>query len=129
MAKLPVSVSEADFNDYILPYLTHKKNHNRQKVSYHYIFNAILYVLKSGCAWRTLKPDDGLVTWQNIYYHFRKWTDDGSFERLFQSSHFVRRDNLALECIQLDGSHTPSKKGANRSSGNAENVPKPSIIS
>ncbi len=129
MAKLPVSISEADFNNYVLPYLTHKKNHNRQKVSYHYIFNAILYVLKSGCSWRTLKPDNNLVTWQNIYYHFRKWTDDGSFERLFQSSHFVPSGIYALECIQLDGSHTPSKKGANRSTGNPENVPKPSIIS
>jgi transposase len=128
MAKLPTSVSEADFNEYILPHLTHKVNHNRQKVSYHYIFNAILYVLKSGCAWRTLKPDDGLVTWQNIYYHFRKWSDDGSFERLFTSSHFVMNEHLALECIQLDGSHTPSKKGAKKSSGNAENGRKPSII-
>jgi transposase len=62
MPKLPVSVSETDFNEYILPHLTHKANHNRQKVSYHYIFNAIIYVLKTGCPWRMLKPDDGLVT-------------------------------------------------------------------
>lgn len=100
MAKLPTSVSEADFNEYFLPHLTHIFNRNRQKVSCHYIFNAIIYVLKSGCAWRTLKPDDGLVTWQNIYYHFRKWSQDGSFEKLFAASHSVMRENLALECLK-----------------------------
>jgi transposase len=114
MNKLPVLVSESDFLVHILPHLTHKIGHNRQKVSYHYVFNMILYVLKSGCSWRTLKPDNQLVTWQNIYYHYNKWSKDGSFERLFDSTHETMREKLALECIQLDGSHTPSKKGAKK---------------
>jgi transposase len=112
MNKLEFYQSESDFNTYVLPHLTHKLNHNRLKVSYHYIFNMILYVLKSGCSWRTLKPDDNLVTWQNIYYHFNKWSSDGSFEKLFSSTHQTMKEHLCLECIQLDGSHTPSKKGA-----------------
>jgi hypothetical protein len=114
MNKLSFYVSETDFTEYILPHLSHKLNHNRLKVSYHYLFNTILYVLKSGCSWRTLKPDNQLVTWQNIYYHYHKWSTDGSFEKLFSSTHQVMKDSLALECIQLDGSHTPSKKGAKR---------------
>ena len=115
MNKLPVYVSESDFTTYILPHLSHKLNHNRLKVSYHYLFNTILYVLKSGCSWRTLKPDNQLVTWQNIYYHYSKWSSDGSFEALFLSTHQTMKESLALECIQLDGSHTPSKKGAKKS--------------
>ena len=111
MNKLPVYVSETDFATYVLPQLTHKIGHNRQKVSYHYIFNCILYVLKSGCSWRTLKPDNQLVTWQNIYYHYSKWSKDGSFSRVFDASITAVSDTLALECLQLDGSHTPSKKG------------------
>ena len=114
MHKLPVHISEADFTFYILPYLTHKSGHNRLKVSYHYIFNTILYVLKSGCSWRTLKPEGQLVTWQNIYYHYNRWVKDGSFERVFNNTHEVMRESLALECIQLDGSHTPAKKGAKK---------------
>lgn len=112
MNKLPVCVSASDFEEHILPHLSHKLNHNRQKVSYHYVFNCILYVLKSGCSWRTLKPDNELVTWQNIYYHYNKWTKDGSFEKLFMSTHETMKAELCLECIQLDGTHTPSKKGA-----------------
>ena len=111
MNKLPVYVEEADFDRYILPHLSHKLGHNRQKVSYHYVFNTILYVLKSGCSWRTLKPDNQLVTWQNIYYHYAKWSLDGSFLRLFEASRSDISDKLALECLQLDGTHTPSKKG------------------
>ena len=34
MNKLPVNVSESDFETYILPHLTHKIGHNRLKVSY-----------------------------------------------------------------------------------------------
>ena len=100
MNKLPVCVSKEDFKAYILPHLSHKLHHNRLKVSYHYIFNTILYVLKSGCSWRTLKPDNELVTWQNIYYHYAKWVKDGSFERLFMNTHEIMKDRLALECIQ-----------------------------
>ena len=111
MNKLVSYVCEKDFSEHILPHLSHKIGHNRLKVSYHYIFNTILYVLKSGCSWRTLKPENQLVTWQNIYYHYAKWTKDGSFEKLFNSTHHSMKDSLALECIQLDGSHTPSKKG------------------
>ena len=34
MNKLPVYVSESDFETHVLPNLTHKTGHNRQKVSY-----------------------------------------------------------------------------------------------
>ena len=58
MNKLPVYISDTNFTDYVLPHLSHKLNHNRQKVSYHHLFNTILYVLKSGYSWRTLKTDN-----------------------------------------------------------------------
>ncbi|MFN7318335.1 MAG: transposase [bacterium] len=124
MNKLPVYVSESDFETYILPNLTHKISHNRLKVSYHYIFNLILYVLKSGCSWRTLRPENQIVTWQNIYYHYAKWSADGSFTKLFEGSTVAISDKLALECLQLDGSHTPSKKGGKTLSGKDVKEPK-----
>ena len=62
MNKLPIYISESNFKTYVLPHLSHKLNHNRLKVSYHYPFNTILYVLKSGCSRRTLKLDNQLVT-------------------------------------------------------------------
>lgn len=44
------------------------------------ILNAIFYILKAGCAWR-LMPHD-LPPWQTVYYHYRKWSKDGTWERL-----------------------------------------------
>jgi len=39
MNKLPVYVSESDFDTFILPQLSHEIGRNHQKVSYQFIFN------------------------------------------------------------------------------------------
>jgi len=39
------------------------------------IFDAIFYVLKSGCPWRLLRGD--LPPWQTVFYHFRKFRLSG----------------------------------------------------
>jgi putative transposase len=44
------------------------------------ILNAIFYVLKSGCAWRLLPRD--FPPWESVYWWFRRWRIDGTFERL-----------------------------------------------
>jgi transposase len=44
------------------------------------IVNAIRYVLRSGEAWR-LMPHD-LPPWQTVYYYFRLWRLDGTWERV-----------------------------------------------
>ena len=112
--KIPVEISEVDFETYVLPHLSHKLGHNRQKISYHKVFNYILYVLKSGCSWRTLKPDNQEVKWTTIYYHYSRWSKDGSFDRLFEASRQYISDHLALESLQIDGTHTVAKKGAKK---------------
>ena len=44
------------------------------------ILNAIFYVLKSGCPWRLLPRD--FPPWETVYWWFRRWRLDGTFERL-----------------------------------------------
>ena len=44
------------------------------------ILDAIFYVLKSGCAWRLLPRD--FPPWETVYWWFRRWRIDGTFERL-----------------------------------------------
>lgn len=44
------------------------------------IWNAILYVLRSGGSWRML-PND-FPKWQLVYYYFRKWTKNKRIEKL-----------------------------------------------
>src|SRR3954469_19419222 len=44
------------------------------------IFNAILYVNRTGIAWRYLPHD--LPPWQTVYGYFTAWTTDGIFAEL-----------------------------------------------
>jgi putative transposase len=44
------------------------------------ILNAVFYVLKSGCPWRLLPRN--FPPWENVYFWFRRWRIDGTWERL-----------------------------------------------
>jgi putative transposase len=44
------------------------------------ILNAIFYVLKSGCTWRLVPRN--FPPWETVYWWFRRWRIDGTFERL-----------------------------------------------
>lgn len=44
------------------------------------ILNAIYYILKAGCPWRMMPHD--LPPWQTVYYHYRKWSKDSTWEKL-----------------------------------------------
>lgn len=44
------------------------------------IVDAILYVLRSGEAWRLLPHD--LPPWQTVYHYFRVWRLDGTWEQI-----------------------------------------------
>lgn len=44
------------------------------------VVNAILYLLRTGCSWRQLPKD--LPPWETVYWHFARWRDDGSLEKL-----------------------------------------------
>jgi transposase len=47
------------------------------------IVNAILYVLRSGCPWRSLPHD--LPAWGTVYYYFRRWQREGVWDRVLES--------------------------------------------
>lgn len=51
-----------------------------QEWSLREILDAIFYILKAGCAWRMMPHD--LPPWQSVYYHYRKWSKDGTWEQL-----------------------------------------------
>jgi putative transposase len=45
------------------------------------IFDAIFYVVRSGCPWRLLPGD--FPPWPTVYYHFRKFRMSGLWHRIF----------------------------------------------
>lgn len=44
------------------------------------VLNAILYVVRTGCAWRQLPHD--FPPWNTVYYYFWRWRREGVWERL-----------------------------------------------
>ncbi len=52
------------------------------------VINAILYIVRGGCAWRLLPHD--LPRWKTVYGIFRAWRIDGTWQRI----HDALRDML-----------------------------------
>jgi len=46
------------------------------------VFNAILWILSSGAAWRDLPPQ--FCNWNSIYHKFRLWCADDVFDNILQ---------------------------------------------
>lgn len=44
------------------------------------LLNAMLYVLRSGCAWRLLPHE--FPKWKTVYALFRQWRNDGTWQRI-----------------------------------------------
>ncbi len=49
----------------------------------------------SGCSWRMLPHD--FPPYQSVYYYFRIWREDGSWEKLYQTLHEMLRQQQGKE--------------------------------
>jgi putative transposase len=67
-------------------------------VSLHKVLDAILYVTRSGCAWRLLPLGD-FPPWQTVYGYFRRWTKYGTWQRV--------HDTLCADVRRKAGRHKP----------------------
>jgi len=132
MAKIPIFVTETQFEQHFLPHLSTAKRGFKCKIPLCKMFNYILYKLRTGCQWEFLPIDtttDGVpeISYQVPYYHFRKWSNDGSLQRLFDASILTIKGDLDLSELNLDGSHSAAKKGAKKSAIKAAREPRPAI--
>jgi len=99
----------------IVQYLSIGKRGFSIKVPIVEIVEAILYKLKTGCQWSFI-PVKQFITdihysYSSIYYHYQRWSKDGSWEKVWHHVLKKYQSILDLSSIQLDGSHTPAKKG------------------
>jgi putative transposase len=60
----------------------------RQRVCRRAVIDAILYIVRGGCAWRLLPHD--FPKWKTVYGIFRAWRTDGTWQRI----HDALRDRL-----------------------------------
>lgn len=108
-------LSKDSINRWIIPQLSIGKRGGKLKVEYWEVVAAILHKLKTGCQWRELPTQAYFqgygLSWQGVYYHFRKWTKDGSIRKVWVELLRQQRKLLDLSTVQLDGSQTICKNG------------------
>ena len=124
--KLPIRVSQNEFNRYIRPHLRKPIKGPKPTLSHYQIFNYILYVLHTGIQWEELKVKRNQLHWSNIYKWHNRWSKDGSYKNLFLSSvmELDEQGKLDLSTLHGDGSNTVAKKGARRSDTPGINIRK-----
>jgi transposase len=117
--KLPKQVSEKEFNQYFLPFLSLPKRSRKPKIELWKIFNYILYQMDTGCQWDKLpiridpitqKPE---INYTSVWRWFDRWSNDKSFEKAFINSvrHLKQKKKLKLKRIHGDGTNSVAKKG------------------
>ncbi len=76
-----------------------KRKHDLKEV-----WNAIFYLVRSGCQWRMLPKD--YPKWELVYYYFRKWSEMQEFDLLLsslrESVRFKRKQNKAASLGIID---------------------------
>lgn len=82
------------------------------------VFNYILYRLYTGCQSDRLPIDADPrdlekkeISHDAVYYHYRKWSRDGSLKRVWQNCIAKVQFLLNPSKLNLDGSHSLAKKG------------------
>ena len=133
MATIPTELTEKQFEIYVRPHLSTAERGYESEQPLYKIFNYILYKLYTSCPWPALpieKDEHGqpVMSYQVPYYHFRKWSRDGSLQRLCDAGLLTIKYELNLSELNLDGSHTVAKKGAKASPIKGARRPRPAIF-
>ena len=82
MKKYPTNLTDSQWK----AILSIIKDKRKRKHSLREIFDAIFYLLKTGCQWRMLPTN--FPSWKLVYYYFSKWRNDGTIELI----HEILRD-------------------------------------
>ncbi len=76
----PTDLTDAEW-DVIAPYINADPQIGAPRsVCMRCVVNALFYINKTGCQWQMLPSN--LPNYGTVYYHFRRWTENGTLERL-----------------------------------------------
>ncbi len=74
MTKLIIKMYPTDLTEIEWQYITKVLNLQARKRKYdlRMVWNAIFYLVKTGCQWRMLPKE--FPKWESVYYYYRKWS-------------------------------------------------------
>ena len=115
---IPTKLTLEQFEQFVLPHLSAGRRGPAAKLTFHVIFNYILYLLHTGCQWRQLPINNDPTGQPEVHYTgicrtFRRWEADGCFDSVFTGSVLkLHQTNLLdIRIAHGDGSTNAAKKG------------------
>lgn len=88
----------------------------RPPLAWREILNAILYIVRTGAAWRHMPHD--LVNWHSAYHYFRLWSRDGRWQTIHEAlrarvreSEEARNESPSAAIVDSQSSKTTLKGG------------------
>jgi len=106
---------KGEFSKFFVSYLPIQKTGRKLSVGLWRIVKAILYKLKTGIQWKHLPMRQFFgftrYSWQSVYYHFNKWSQSGVWQQCYMNLLKSYRRKLDMSVVNLDGTHTPAKRG------------------
>ncbi|MCK5170387.1 MAG: IS5 family transposase [Bacteroidales bacterium] len=82
------------------------------------IFDAIFYLLKTGCQWRMLP--NNFAPWNSVYYYYRQWKNNGIIEEIHEVLRKIvrvksgRQESPSAACIDSRSVKTSRSGGVDR---------------
>jgi len=73
----------------------------KNTISPRLILNALFYLLREGCRWRSLPPQ--YPHWQTVYYHFRRWHAQHLWTRIYRLLHERLRVSMGRDPLPSAG--------------------------
>jgi len=117
-SRIPATLTEKDFNEFVFPFLITGRRGPKSKIASYKIFNYILYLMHTGCQWYMLpidKTESGHpeISYTRLFRHFKFWSGNGSFDRIFESSvsRLFKNNLVDISVLHGDGTTTSAKKG------------------
>jgi putative transposase len=91
----PSNLSDTEW-DYLQRFLPPRSPHGRlRRHSLRSVFNALFYVLRTGCPWRYLPSN--FPPWQTVYYHWRQFCRTGLWTLLYRALHETERRRVGRD--------------------------------
>lgn len=108
-------ISKDIIEQWILPHLPKNKRGFSSRVPLTEIVSCIFYRLKTGCQWRYLPTKaffkEEALSWNTVFYYWNKWSKAACWQKIWIELLRANKSFLDLSSLELDGSHTPVKRG------------------
>lgn len=116
--RIPVTLTEIEFNEFILPFIPPHTHGPEYKISRYKMFCYIMHLLYTGCQWKMLPiVNDAFgnpeIHYSQVFRVYQQWIKSEAIVNIFENSvlRCHQRGLLDTSVIHGDGTTTMAKKG------------------